>query len=62
MIMSGYVVVQFSPLFKFCCLLIWSVVIYNNDLIMSLKQKQLNFIPRVKLNHTIYLIEKTLSL
>ena len=47
MIMNGYVVVQFYPLFKFCCLLFWGVVTYDNDMIMSFKQKKIKFIPRI---------------
>ena len=35
---------------------------FDNDMIMSLKQKKINFIPRIKLNHNVYLIEKTLLL
>ena len=33
-------------------------VMFDNDMIMSLKQKKINFIPRIKLNHNMYLIEK----
>ena len=47
MIMNGYVVFQFYPLFKFCCLLFWGVVTYDNDMIMSFKQKKIKFIPRI---------------
>ena len=46
MIMNGYVVVQFYPWFKFCCLSFWGVVMYDNEVIMRLKH-------RVKLNHNI---------
>ena len=33
---------------------------FDNDMIMSLKEKKRNFIPRVKLNHIMYLIEKNI--
>ena len=33
---------------------------FDNDMIMSLKQKKRNFIPRIKLNHNMYLIEKNI--
>ena len=33
---------------------------FDNDMIMSLKQKKINFIPRIKLNHNVYLIEKNI--
>jgi len=35
-------------------------VMFDNDMIMSLKQKKINFIPRIKLNHNMYLIEKNI--
>ena len=36
-------------------------VMFDNDMIMSLKQKEINFIPRIKLlNHNMYLIEKNI--
>ena len=36
-------------------------VMFHNDMIMSLKQKKRNFIPRIKLlNHNMYLIEKNI--
>ena len=33
---------------------------FDNDMIMSLKEKKRNFIPRIKLNHIMYLIEKNI--
>ena len=30
------------------------MVMYDNDMITSLKQKKMKFIPRIKLNHKIY--------
>ena len=33
---------------------------FDNDMIMSLKEKKRNFIPRIKLNHNMYLIEKNI--
>ena len=36
-------------------------VMFDNDMIMSLKQKEINFIPRIKLlSHNMYLIEKNI--
>ena len=32
----------------------WGMVMYDNDLITSLKQKKMKFKPRIKLNHKIY--------
>ena len=50
-----YVVVQFYPWFKFSFLLFLGMVMYDNNMIMSLKQKKRKFEPRIKLNHNIYL-------
>ena len=33
---------------------------FDNDMIMSLKEKKRNFIPTIKLNHIMYLIEKNI--
>ena len=33
---------------------------FDNDMIMSLEEKKRNFIPRIKLNHNMYLIEKNI--
>ena len=33
---------------------------FDNDMIMSLKEKKRNCIPRIKLNHIMYLIEKNI--
>ena len=33
---------------------------FDNDMIMSLKEKKRNFIPRIKLNRIMYLIEKNI--
>ena len=53
--MYYYVVVQFYPWFKFSFLLFLGMVMYDNNMIMSLKQKK-KFEPRIKLNHNIYII------
>ena len=39
--------------FKFYFLLFWGMVVYDNNMVMSLKQKKINFKPRIKLNHNI---------
>ena len=49
------VVVQFYPWFKFSFLLFLGMVMYDNNMIMSLKQKKRKFEPRIKLNHNICL-------
>ena len=49
-----YVVVQFYLWFKFSFLLFLGMVMYDNNMIMSLKQKKRKFEPRIKLNHNIY--------
>ena len=43
---STYVVVQIYPWFKFSCLLFLGMVMYDNNMIMSLKQKKRKFEPR----------------
>ena len=50
-----YVVVQFYPWFKCSFLLFLGMVMYDNNMIMSLKQKKRKFEPRIKLNHNIYI-------
>ena len=50
-----YVVVQFYPWFKFSFLLFLGMEMYDNGMIMSLKQKKRKFEPRIKLNHNIYM-------
>ena len=40
---------------KFWFLLFLGMVMYDNDLIMSLKQKKKKLKPRIKLNHNIYI-------
>ena len=45
--------VQFYPWFKFSFLLFLGMVMYDNNMIMSLKQKKRKFEPRIKLNHNI---------
>ena len=52
-ISSVNVVVQFYPWFKFSFLLFLGMVMYDNNMIMSLKQKKRKFEPRIKLNHNI---------
>ena len=47
------VVVQFYPWFKFSFLLFLGMVMYDNNMIMSLKQKKRKFEPRIKLSHNI---------
>ena len=47
------VVVQFYPWFKFSFLLFLVMLMYDNNMIMSLKQKKRKFEPRIKLNHNI---------
>ena len=49
-----YVVVQYYPWFKFSFLLFLGMVMYDNNMIMSLKQKKRKFEPRIKLSHNIY--------
>ena len=49
-----YVVVQIYPWFKFFCLLFLGMVMYDNNMIMSLKQRKRKFEPRIKLNHNVY--------
>ena len=49
-----YVVVQFYPLFKFSFLLFLGMVMYDNNMIMSLTQKKRKFEPRIKSNHNIH--------
>ena len=40
--------------FKFSFLLFWGImVVYDNNMVMSLKQKKIKFKPRIKLNHNI---------
>ena len=46
--------VQFYPSFKFSFLLFLGMVMYDNNMIMSLKQKKRKFERRIKLNHNIY--------
>ena len=53
-----YVVVQFYPWFKFSFLLFLGMVMYDNNMIMSLKQKKRRFEPRIKLNHNIYKLQR----
>ena len=47
------VVVQFYPWFKFSFLLSLGMVMYDNNMIMSLKQKERKFEQRIKLNFNI---------
>ena len=53
-----YVVVQFYPWFKNSFLLFLGMVMYDNNIIMSLKQKKRRFEPRIKLNHNIYKLQR----
>ena len=54
-----HVVVQFYPWFKFSFLLFLGMVMYDNNMITSLKQKKRKFEPRIKLNHNIYIALST---
>ena len=47
------VVVQFYPWFKFSFLFFFVMVMYDNNMIMSLKQKKRKFEPSIKLNHNM---------
>ena len=47
------VVVQLYPWFKFSFLLFLGMIMYDNNMIMSLKQKKRKFEPRIKLNHNM---------
>ena len=49
-----FVVVQFYPWFKFSFLLFLVMAMYDNNTIMSLKQKKRKFEPRTKLNQFTY--------
>ena len=51
-----YVVVQFYPWFKFSFLLFLGMVMYDNNMIMSLKQKKRKFEPKIKIEpqHIFY--------
>ena len=49
----GCVVVHFYPWFKFYFVL--SMGMYDNNMMMSLKQKKIRFKPRIKLNHNRYI-------
>ena len=53
--------VQFYPWFKFSFLLFLRMVMYDNNMIMSLKQKKRKFEPRIKLSHNIYTEKKKVS-
>ena len=53
-VLSGYVVVQLYPWFKFSFLLFLGMIMYDNNVIISLKQKKRKFKPRIKLNHNRY--------
>ena len=50
---SVKVVVQLYLSFKFSFLLFLGMVMYDNNMIMSLKQKKGEFEPRIKLNHNM---------
>ena len=50
----AYVAVQFYLWFRFSFLLFLGMVMYDNNMIMSLKQKKRKFEPRIKLNHKTY--------
>ena len=50
-----FVVVHFYHRFKIFFLLFLGMVMYDNNMIRSLKQKKRNFEPRIKLNHNMYI-------
>ena len=54
-----YVVVQVYPWFNFSFLLFLGMVMYDNNMIMSLKQKKRKVEPRMILNHNIYVCVQT---
>ena len=47
--------VEFYPWFIFSFVLFLGMVMYDNNMIMSLKQKKRKFESRIKLNHNIYI-------
>ena len=47
-----YVVVH-HPWFKLYFSLFWGMVMYDNDMIISLRQGKIKFKARIKLNHSI---------
>ena len=49
-------VVKFHPWFKLYVLLFLCMVMYDNDMIMGLKQEKIKFKPRIKLNHNMYMV------
>ena len=49
-----YVAVQFYPWFKFSFLFFFGMVMYDNNMIVSLKQKKRKFEQRIKLNFNIF--------
>ena len=59
--MYVYVVVQLYPWFKFSFLLFLGMIMYDNNMIISLKQKKRKFEPRIKLNNNIYTYSTTIS-
>ena len=52
----SYVVVKFHPWFKLYFLSFLCMVMYDNDMIMGLKQEKIKFKPRIKLNHNMYMV------
>ena len=52
---NRYVVFQFYSWLKFCFLLFLGMEIYDNDMIMSLKQNKIKLKPRIKLNRNGYI-------
>ena len=42
--------------FKLYFLLFLCMVMYDNDMIMGLKQEKIKFKPRIKLNHNMYMV------
>ena len=54
--LHGHVISSINPWFKFYFLLFLGMVMYDNNMIMSLKQKKIKFKPRIKLNHNMYIV------
>ena len=52
---NRYVVFQFYSWLKFCFLLFLGMEMYDNDMIMSLKQNKIKLKPRIKLNRNGYI-------
>ena len=38
------------------CFCVWYYKMYDNDMIMGLKQEKIKFKPRIQLNHNMYMV------